>query len=212
MLTLRATREMVERFGSWHLVFGLLVTMLVGVGRSWDDSKASLLRQTGVGSLVYVLVFAIAMSLIVMPMTRQGGILPRLLIAAALTSPPGLLYAFPIEKLVSADSQVPVIYNSSALMIVSIWRVAMMARILRSGLGLTTFATFASILAYIGGALFVFGLSGMLATVANSMGGYRERAMTVGEQIAAVAFQVSVPICIVGFLVWLWAACQPKSE
>ena len=43
LLTFKLTREEMLNFNSRHLIAGIIGTWLVGMGRYWDDPKASLL-------------------------------------------------------------------------------------------------------------------------------------------------------------------------
>src|SRR3712207_7552248 len=56
---------------SSDLAFGLACTWLVGVGRYWDNPRASLLQHLGVGSVVYV--FALALLLWLRSEERRVG-------------------------------------------------------------------------------------------------------------------------------------------
>ena len=56
ILTLRFTRDDLEGLGTRHLVYGLLVTWAVGIGRYWDHPDPYMLQSLGLGSLAGMVV------------------------------------------------------------------------------------------------------------------------------------------------------------
>jgi hypothetical protein len=85
-------------FNRSHLIFGLLCVWIVGIGRYWENPRVGLLQHLGIGSVVYVFVLSGFLFLILWPMKPERWSYFHLLTFIALTSPPAILYAVPIEK------------------------------------------------------------------------------------------------------------------
>jgi hypothetical protein len=140
ILTFRVTAGDLERLGLADLAVGLVMTWLVGMGRHWDNPRASPLQHLGVGSVVYVFVLALYLYLVVAPMRPERWGYRRLLTYVALTSPPAALYALPVERWLSLTSAA--VANVWFLAVVAAWRVAMYAVYLRRWAGLRGYAQF----------------------------------------------------------------------
>ena len=54
LLSLQISREEILNFNRNHFIVGLIGTWLVGMGRYWDDSKASLIQHLGLGSVIFI--------------------------------------------------------------------------------------------------------------------------------------------------------------
>jgi hypothetical protein len=129
LLTFRATQTELVSLGYRHLVFGLVCTWIVGIGRHWDNPRVNLLQHLGVGSVIYVFVFATFLWLVIGPLRPKHWTYKRVVAFVSLVSPPAILYAFPIEKfypLETADS-----INVWFLALVATWRVALLFFFLR---------------------------------------------------------------------------------
>ena len=72
ILSFRATHEQLMQLDRRHLVLGLLLTWLVGMGRWWEDPGAYLLQHLGIGSLAYVFVLSAYLWLILWPLAPRG--------------------------------------------------------------------------------------------------------------------------------------------
>lgn len=129
LLTFRASREELINVTSKHLAFGLLCTWLVGMGRYWDNPRVHLLQHLGIGSVVYIFVLSWFLWLIVAPLRPKNWSYFRVLAFVSLVSPPAVLYALPVEKFYSLDTANGV--NELFLLIVAIWRVALLIFFLR---------------------------------------------------------------------------------
>ena len=124
VLTFGATREELLSFDHRHLAFGLLSTWIVGVGRYWDAPYPTLLERLGAGSLLFVFAFSLLVWLLVLPLKPHNGSYQRLLTFLALMSPPGLLYAIPVERMF--DPATAQSMNVCFLGLVSVWRVSLL--------------------------------------------------------------------------------------
>ncbi len=56
LLTFKLSREEMLKFNKTNFIVGLFGTWVVGIGRYWDDSGASLLQHLGLGS-VFIFLF-----------------------------------------------------------------------------------------------------------------------------------------------------------
>jgi hypothetical protein len=144
ILTLRFSAEDLNTFGVRHLAVGLLLTWLAGVGRYWDNPRVGLLQHLGLGSIVYVFVLSGYLFLVVLPLRPSNWSYRHLLIFVTLTSPLALLYAIPVEKLMSLNAAR--IANFWFLAIVAAWRVTMYSIYLRRRAGLAGYTHFCATL------------------------------------------------------------------
>lgn len=123
VLFFRATREELLALGTRRLVIGLLCTWIVGMGRWWDSSDAHLLQHLGIGSVVYVFLLAFLLWAVTKAMRPEGGSYRLLLIYITLCSPPGIIYAIPVERYMGEiDARFT---NGLFLGFVALYRVAM---------------------------------------------------------------------------------------
>jgi len=97
LLTFRSTPDELRALKYRELAFGLGCTWLVGMGRWWEDPKASLLQHLGLGSVAYVFILAFFLWLVLWPLTPLHWSLLNVLIFVTLTSPPAILYAIPVR-------------------------------------------------------------------------------------------------------------------
>lgn len=99
LLFFQATKQDFQQLGVRHLVFGLVFTWIVGMGRYWDNPRVGLLQWLGVGSIVYVFVLSLFLWLAIWPLLPRNWSYFRVLTFITLVSPPALLYAIPVEQL-----------------------------------------------------------------------------------------------------------------
>ena len=138
VLTFRQPSPAIATHWPAYLAFGLAFTWLAGIGRYWDNPRAHLWQHLGLGSLAYVVCLAAVLWLLLMPLRPQRWSYRNVLVFVALTSPPALLYAVPVERflpLAAAQSA-----NAWFLAIVATWRVALLAWFLRRVGGLSLVA------------------------------------------------------------------------
>lgn len=135
VLTFRATRDELLNLDRHHLALGLFSTWIVGMGRYWDAPDPTLFQRLGVGSLLFVLLFALVLWLVVQPLRAQNCSYPRLLTFLGLVSPLGLLYAIPVERVFEPPTAQSL--NVCFLGIVSVWRVSVLGFYLGRLVGLT---------------------------------------------------------------------------
>ena len=124
LLSFRATQLELIQLTWKHLVFGICITWIVGVGRYWDNPRVGLLQHLGVGSVVYIFVLSAFLWLIVYPLRPKHWSYLRVLTFVSLVSPPAILYAIPVEKFLSLPTANST--NALFLAVVAIWRVALL--------------------------------------------------------------------------------------
>ena len=124
LLTFKLTRPEMLRFNKNHFIAGLTGTWIVGMGRYWDDQRASLLQHLGLGSVIYIFILAFIIWLIVKPFLVYKWNYFTVLTFISLTSFPAVLYALPVERffsLATANSM-----NVWFLAIVAAWRLGLL--------------------------------------------------------------------------------------
>ena len=124
LLTFRITREEMLRFNNKHLLAGIIGTWIVGMGRYWDDPKASLLQHLGLGSVIYIFILAGFIWLILLPFKIEKWRYKTVLTFIALTSFPAIFYAIPVERLFSIATANTM--NVWFLAIVALWRLCLL--------------------------------------------------------------------------------------
>lgn len=124
LLTFKLTRVEMLEFNKSHFIAGLLGTWIVGMGRYWDDSKASLLQHLGLGSVIYIFALAAFIWLILLPFKIDNWKYQTVLIFIALTSFPAIFYAIPVEKFFAISTANTL--NVWFLIIVAAWRLCLL--------------------------------------------------------------------------------------
>jgi hypothetical protein len=129
LLTFRASETELASLGSKHLVFGLVCTWIVGIGRYWDNPRVGLLQHLGIGSVVYIFALALLLWLVAWPLKPKHWSYSNVVTFVALVSPPAALYAIPVEKFFSLDTADFI--NVWFLAIVALWRVVLLIYFMR---------------------------------------------------------------------------------
>ncbi|MGB1308373.1 MAG: hypothetical protein ACPG6B_05650 [Oceanihabitans sp.] len=124
LLTFKLTRAEMLQFNSKHFYLGLAGTWLVGMGRYWDDSGASLMQHLGLGSVIYIFALALFIWLILIPFKINNWSYFIVLTFISLTSFPAIFYAIPVEKFLSIETSNTI--NVWFLAIVAAWRLALL--------------------------------------------------------------------------------------
>jgi uncharacterized protein (DUF486 family) len=137
VLTFRRPSAAIAQQWPAYLAFGLFFTWLAGVGRYWDNPRAELWQQMGLGSLAYVLCLAFVLWLLLLPLKPRLWSYRNVLVFVTLTSPPAVLYAIPVEKFMTLPAAQSA--NAWFLAIVASWRVALLVWFLRQSAGLRGF-------------------------------------------------------------------------
>lgn len=124
-----ANRDDLSNLSYKHLAAGLLCTWIVGMGRYWDDPCAYPMQHLGLGSVFYVFILSLLLWLVILPLRPAHWSYRQVLTYVTLTSPPAIIYAIPVEHFLSMKDATNA--NLYFLIIVAVWRVALMAQYLR---------------------------------------------------------------------------------
>ena len=172
-LTFRSSVEEYED-ATWHAyVVGFALVWLAGIGRTWDDLEASLVRKLGLGSLVYVVVLAGLVAIFALPLARKRLAYQHILLFVTMTALPALIYAIPIERW--TDMATAQVLNLQFLLFVAAYRVALFFRFLFACMRIAWFDTLLSGLLPLMLIIVVIVLSGATNMVLDVMGGLRGR-------------------------------------
>ena len=128
LLFFQITREEMLTFNRVDLIFGLIVTVLVGIGRYWDK-EYNFFVYLGIGSPIYAFVFSIFLWIFFYPFRFKGWTYTHLLTFLSFGSLPGFLYIIPAERFFDYD--IAIVINYTFLFIVLIWRLALLVFYLR---------------------------------------------------------------------------------
>jgi len=206
LLTFRASREELVELGKPDLAFGLVATWIVGMGRWWDDPNAHLAQQLGIGSLVYVFVLAFLLWLLIKPLGPADWSYRGVLTFVALTSPPAILYAMPVERFLDLDAARQI--NVWFLALVAAWRVGLLAFYLRRLARLPWYAVLVATLLPLTAIVSTLTALNLERAVFDVMGGLREEgtasdgAYGVMVALTLVSSMLVVPLLIVYVLTW----------
>jgi len=124
LLFFRLSRDEMLHFTWKHFLVGLIGTWVVGIGRYWDDSGASLLQHLGLGSVIYIFILSLFIWLILKPFFLDKWKYFTVLTFISLTSFPAIFYAIPVERIYSISVANSI--NVWFLAIVAIWRLSLL--------------------------------------------------------------------------------------
>jgi hypothetical protein len=124
LLTFKLTRNEMLEFNDKHLLAGIIGAWIVGMGRYWDDTRASVLQHLGFGSVIYIFVLAGFIWLILLPFKIEKWYYKTVLTFIALTSFPAIFYAIPVERIFSISTANSM--NVWFLAIVALWRLCLL--------------------------------------------------------------------------------------
>ena len=209
-LTFRRMGPAVRDHGNAYLAFGLAFTWLAGVGRYWDNPRAEWWQHLGLGSLAYVLVLALLLRWLVAPLKPRHWTYRNVLLFVALTAPPAVLYAIPVERFMSHEAAVQA--NIAFLAVVATWRVALYAVFLRRTAALSWAATAVATLLPLTIIVVALTFLNLEHVVFDLMGGLREEDKTANDGAYGVvvfltfwAMAIS-PVVLLAYLVLAFLA------
>jgi hypothetical protein len=136
LLTFKLSRDEMLQLNNKHLLLGIIGTWIVGMGRYWDDPKASLLQHLGLGSIIYIFALALFIWLILLPFKIEKWRYRIVLTFIALTSFPAIFYAIPVERFFSVSTADTM--NVWFLAIVALWRLCLLYHFLKHFTRLST--------------------------------------------------------------------------
>lgn len=203
LLTFRASRAELAGLGRPELALGLSATWIVGMGRWWDDPGAHLVQHLGLGSIVYVFVLAFLLWLLIKPLGPKNWSYHGVLTFVALTSPPAILYAIPVERFLSLDAARQA--NVWFLAFVAAWRVSLLAFYLRRLAQLPWYAVIVATLLPLTAIVSALTALNLERAVFDVMSGLREEG-TAGDQAYGVLIALTVfSVVLVGPLLLVYA-------
>jgi hypothetical protein len=171
ILTFRATLEDYNALSADHLLFGIVCTWVVGIGRWWDDPTAGPFHKVGLGSVFYVFFLSIVLWVMVKPIALKRLSFLKLFAFVTLTAPPAILYAIPVEMLTGNETALNL--NLAFLVVVALWRVAMFWRFLRVSLQLNWLRTYAALFGPLSVFLLLLTWFSIMHLALRHMGGLR---------------------------------------
>ncbi len=214
ILSLRFTETDLERLDTRHLVFGLLATWAVGIGRYWDHPQPYLLQSLGLGSLAVMGCLAVFLYLILLPLKPERWSFVHLLTFVTLTALPAILYAIPVERFMSlADARAA---NVWALALVALWRVVALGRYLREWTDLSGPLLIASLLLPLALVVATLTLLNLEQAVFNIMSGLQEEG-TASDSAYQLLFFLSMasyfasPFLVFVYGVAVWTRRRDRS-
>jgi hypothetical protein len=122
-LTFRPVSAAVATHWKAFLAFGLFFTWVAGIGRYWDNPRAHLWQQLGLGSVIYVFLLALVVWILLAPLRPKNWSYCNVLLFITLTAPPAILYAIPVERFMTSEAARAA--NSWFLAVVAAWRVGL---------------------------------------------------------------------------------------
>jgi hypothetical protein len=213
VLTFQVSRDELLALDKRHLAFGLLCTWIVGMGRYWDNPRANFLQHLGVGSVVYVFVLAAFLWIVIAPLRPRDWSYFRVLTFLTLTSPPAIIYAFPVQNWTDLDHANSV--NVSFLGVVAVWRVGMLIFFLRRLASFDWIRITVGTLTPLCGIVVALTLLNLEQAVFDAMGGIVER-RTPNDAAYEVLFGLTMfsMICIIPLLIayLMVAAMSPSAS
>ena len=203
LLTFRITREEMLDFGWAHFAFGLICTWLVGIGRYWDNPQAEFLQRLGVGSVVYIFALSLLLWFVAKPLRPADWSYFYVVTFVALVSPPAVLYAIPVQTFFEIETANDI--NAVFLLIVSVWRLALLIFFLRRFAAFNAGYVLVTTLLPVTMIVFALVMLNLEKAVYSIMGGFTER--TPNDEAFAVLALVSFfallafPILLVTYVI-----------
>jgi len=111
-----------------HLIWGLIMVWLAGIGRAWDNPHADPFTHVGIPSLLYIFVLGFFLFVFIGVLSPRNWSYMRVVTFISMTGIIGLLYAIPVEMMMPARQAEDV--NTILLLIVATWRVVMLGAFL----------------------------------------------------------------------------------
>lgn len=213
LLTFRASDEDYQSLTTKHLFAGLTACWLVGIGRYWDDPRATLLQHTGIGSVIYVFVLTAVLWLIVKPVAPDLFSYLGILTFIALTAPPAALYAIPVEKWMTLEAANQM--NLRFLGIVALWRVALWMHYLRRLGQLRGWMVLSAAIMPLAIIFIALASLNLQHVVFNIMGGIRDADKSSQDAAYSALFvlsYLSVPVSALAGLGWFAMVLQSWKE
>jgi hypothetical protein len=173
-----------------YIAFGLVVTWLAGIGRYWDNPKASLFQHLGLGSVAYVLFLSVFLWVLFYPLKPKNWLFRNVLVFVSLCSLPALLYAIPVERFFPLSTAQTI--NAWFLGIVASWRVALLFVFLRRVAGLPKLTVVVATLLPITFIVVALSILNLEHVVFNIMAGISETSRSPNDRAYAIVLLLSL--------------------
>ena len=193
-LTFRSVSPAIQTHWRAYLAFGLIFTWLAGIGRYWDNPRAGLWQHLGLGSLAYVFVLGALLWAILSPLRPNSWKYRNVLLFVALTSPPAVLYAIPVERFMSPDAAMAA--NGWFLEIIAAWRVALLGSFLIRVGGLKPMAALVGTLLPLRLIVITLTVLNLEHVVFNFMGGFRSEDQSSSDIAYEIVMMLSMLSCL----------------
>jgi hypothetical protein len=199
-----------------YLAFGFLCTWIAGIGRYWDNPKASWFQYLGLGSVTYVIFLSVLLWVLFYPLKPKRWLFHNVLVFVSLCSLPAILYAIPVERfmpLASAQSA-----NAWFLGIVATWRVALLFVFLKRVAGLASFTVFVATLLPITLIVVALSLLNLEHVVFNIMAGISQEQRSANDTAYGVVLLLSLfsiysfPPLMIAYLVLVHKAWRSEVK
>jgi hypothetical protein len=193
-----------------YLAFGFVCTWIAGIGRYWDNPKASLFQHLGLGSVTYVIFLSVLLWSLFYPLKPKRWLFRNVLIFVSLCSLPAILYAIPVERFMSLDSAQAA--NAWFLGIVATWRVALLFVFLKRVAGLSTFAVIVATLLPITLIVVALSLLNLEHVVFNIMAGISQEQRSVNDTAYGIVLLLSLfsiyafPLLMIAYTILVYKA------
>jgi hypothetical protein len=176
-------------------------------------------QYLGLGSVAYVFVLALFVWLLLLPLRPKNWSYRNVLLFLALTAPPAVLYAIPVERFMTLNNARAA--NAWFLALVAAWRVALLVVFLRRTAKLSGGATAVATLLPISAIVLALSLLNLEHVVFNLMGGFRDQtesgndtAYLIVSFLSIFAFLAAPVLAIIYFVLVLiaWRKPQVRTE
>lgn len=213
VLTFRFNADDLERFNHRHLIYGLLVTWAVGLGRYWDHPDPYFAQSLGLGSLLVLGGLGSLLYIALWPLRPMGWSLLNLYTFLSLTALPAMIYAIPVERFLPAEAAQNA--NLWFLAIVAIWRVSMLGRYLACRTDLSGGVFTAALLLPLALIVVILTLLNLEKAVFDFMGGVRDstsndKAYEILMLISFLSFWAS-PVLAIAYVVAVWKRYRERK-
>ncbi|HMB48163.1 MAG TPA: hypothetical protein VKN63_07800 [Afifellaceae bacterium] len=204
LLTFQDAVPDVKRLGPLYFGIGLIYAWIAGIGRYWDNPRAEPWQYLGLGSVAYVFFMALLIWLLLMPLQPKNWHYRNVLIFVAMTAPPAILYAIPVERFMSLPNAQMV--NVWFLAIVALWRVLLLGRFLRRAAGLGSLQMVVGLLLPITLVIVVLTLLNLEHVVFDIMAGIAPDEQSANDAVYSVLFVITffsmftLPVLFVAYL------------
>jgi hypothetical protein len=191
-----------------HLLYGLLVTWAVGLGRYWDHPDPYLVQALGLGSLLVMGGLGLLLYGALLPLRPARWSLLNLYTFLSLTALPALLYAIPVERFLSAEAARSA--NLWFLVVVAVWRVSMLGRYLSRRTELSSGSLIAALLLPLALIVVILTALNLEKAVFDVMRGIPDSERTPNDEAYGLLFLLSFysviasPILLIAYGTAVW--------